>query len=37
VLSSADGFLPRHTYLVRMVQGIGAKEKILAEGNFLLE
>jgi hypothetical protein len=36
-MSSADGFLPRHTYLVRMVQGVGAHEKILAEGNFLLE
>lgn len=37
VLSAADGFLPRHTYLVRMVEGTGAHEKVLAEGNFLLE
>jgi hypothetical protein len=37
VLSAEDGFLPRHTYLVRMVQGVGAHEKVLAEGNFLLE
>lgn len=37
VFTAADGFLPRHTYLVRMVQGVGASEKILAEGNFLLE
>ena len=37
VLSAEDGFQARHTYLVRMVQGVGANEKILAEGNFLLE
>ena len=37
VFSAEDGFQPRHTYLVRVVQGIGADEKILAEGNFLLE
>jgi hypothetical protein len=37
VLSGADGFFPRHTYLVRMVQGVGTHEKVLAEGNFLLE
>jgi hypothetical protein len=37
VFSPEDGFLPRHTYLVRMVQGVGAQEKVLAEGNFLLE
>jgi hypothetical protein len=37
VFSAQDGFLPRHTYLVRLVQGVGASEKILAEGNFLLE
>jgi hypothetical protein len=37
VLSAQDGFLPRHTYLVRMVQGLGTNEKVLAEGNFLLE
>jgi hypothetical protein len=37
VLSAEDGFLPRHTYLVRMVQGVGKREKVLAEGNFLLE
>ena len=37
VLAAEDGFKAHHTYLVRMVQGIGASEKILAEGNFLLE
>jgi hypothetical protein len=37
VLLAEDGFRARHTYLVRMVQGIGADEKVLAEGNFLLE
>jgi hypothetical protein len=37
VLAAEDGFLPRHTYLVRLVQGAGASEKVLAEGNFLLE
>lgn len=37
VLSAEDGFLPRHTYLVRMVQGVGPRERVLAEGNFLLE
>ena len=37
VFSAEDGFQPRHTYLVRVVQGVGADEKILAEGNFLLE
>jgi hypothetical protein len=37
VLSAVDGFFPRHTYLVRMVQGVGTHEKVLAEGNFLLE
>jgi hypothetical protein len=37
VFASEDGFQARHTYLVRMVQGVGADEKILAEGNFLLE
>ena len=37
LFSTEDGFLPRHTYLVRLVQGVGANEKILAEGNFLLE
>lgn len=37
VLSDEDGFKPRHTYLIRMVQGVGAGEKILAEGSFLLE
>jgi hypothetical protein len=36
-LSSEDGFLPQHTYLVRIVQGAGAQERVLAEGNFLLE
>jgi hypothetical protein len=37
VLSAEDGFQAQHTYLVRMVQGVGAAEKTLAEGNFLLE
>ena len=37
VLAAEEGFQPRHTYLVRVVQGIGASEKILAEGNVLLE
>ncbi len=37
VLSADDGFQSRHTYLVRVVEGVGAKEKVLAEGNFLLE
>lgn len=37
VFSSEDGFLSNHTYLLRVVQGVGAKEQILAEGNFLLE
>jgi hypothetical protein len=37
VFTAEDGFQARHTYLVRMVQGDGANEKILAEGNFLLE
>jgi len=35
--SAVDGFAPRHTYLVRMVQGVGAGEKVLAEGSFQLE
>jgi hypothetical protein len=35
--SAEDGFQARHTYLVRMVQGVGADERVLAEGNFLLE
>jgi len=37
VFSAEDGFQPRHTYLVRVVQGLGKDEKVLAEGNFLLE
>jgi hypothetical protein len=37
VFLAEDGFHARHTYLVRMVQGVGADEKVLAEGNFLLE
>jgi hypothetical protein len=35
--STEDGFLPRHTYLVRLIQGVGVNEKVLAEGSFLLE
>jgi hypothetical protein len=37
VFSPENGFEPRHTYLVRVVQGEGAREKVLAEGRFLLE
>jgi hypothetical protein len=37
VLLAEDGFQPYHTYLVRIVQGTGASEKILAEGSVLLE
>jgi hypothetical protein len=37
VFSAEEGFEPRHTYLVRIVQGTGSAEKILAEGNVLLE
>lgn len=37
VFSSDNGFQSNHTYLLRVVQGVGAKERILAEGNFLLE
>jgi hypothetical protein len=37
VLSSEDGFQAHHTYSVRVVQGIGKAERILAESNFLLE
>ncbi len=35
--SADDGFQAHHTYLVRIAQGVGASEKILAEGNVLLE
>jgi hypothetical protein len=35
--SADDGFQSHHTYLVRIVQGTGANEKALAEGNVLLE
>jgi hypothetical protein len=35
--SADDGFQSHHTYLVRIVQGAGASEKTLAEGNVLLE
>ena len=37
VFSADDGFQPHHTYWVRIVQGVGASEKTLAEGNVLLE
>ena len=37
VFSAEEGFKAKHTYLVRVVQGVGANEKILAEGDFLLE
>ena len=37
VFAAEDGFKAKHTYQVRVVQGLGANEKLLAEGNFLLE
>jgi len=37
LLSPEQGFQPSHTYLLRVVQGQGNSEKILAEGEFHLE
>jgi hypothetical protein len=37
LLSSEEGFRSHHTYVVRVVQGTGKAEKLLAESNFLLE
>jgi hypothetical protein len=37
LLSSEEGFKSHHTYAVRIVQGTGKAEKLLAESNFLLE
>jgi hypothetical protein len=36
-LSPEQGFAPSHSYLLRVVQGQGKSEKILAEGEFHLE
>jgi len=37
VFSADDGFQAKHTYLLRVVQGTGENEHILAEGNFELK
>jgi hypothetical protein len=37
LLSSEEGFRSHHTYVVRVVQGTGKAERLLAESNFLLE
>jgi hypothetical protein len=37
LLSPEQGFQPSHSYLLRVVQGQGKSEKILAEGEFHLE
>jgi hypothetical protein len=37
LLSPEQGFEPSHSYLLRVVQGEGKPEKILAEGEFHLE
>ena len=37
LLSPEQGFRPSHSYLLRVVQGQGKTEKILAEGEFHLE
>ena len=37
LLSPEQGFQPSHSYLLRVVQGQGKSEKILAEGLFHLE
>ena len=37
LLSPEQGFQPSHTYRLRVVQGQGKSEKILAEGEFHLE
>jgi hypothetical protein len=36
VFSAEDGFQAKHSYLLRVVQGMGENERILAEGNFEL-
>ena len=36
-LSPEQGFVSSHSYQVRVVQGQGKAEKILAEGEFRLE
>ena len=37
LLSPDDGFEPSHTYLVRVVQTQGVRDRVLAEGNVHLE
>jgi hypothetical protein len=37
LLSPEDGFEPSHTYLVRVVQTQGVRDRVLAEGNVHLE
>ena len=37
VFSAEDGFQAKHAYLLRVVQGAGDNERILAEGNFELK
>jgi hypothetical protein len=37
VLSPEEGFQPSHSYMLRVVQGEGKSEKILAQGEFHLE
>jgi len=37
LLSPVDGFEPSHTYLVRVVQTQGVRDRVLAEGNVHLE
>jgi hypothetical protein len=37
LLSPEQGFQPSHSYVLRVVQGQGKSEKILAEGEFHLE
>jgi hypothetical protein len=37
LLSPDDGFEPSHTYMVRVVQAQGLRDRVLAEGNVHLE
>jgi hypothetical protein len=37
LLSPEDGFEPSHTYVVRVVQTQGLRDRVLAEGNVHLE
>jgi len=37
LLSPEDGFEPSHTYLLRVVQVQGPRDRVLAEGTFHLE